>query len=125
MGLKDAAGSFVAGLLITLILVVVVPVLVEGYIEGLLEDIVGDTGWAFLTSDVIVTILLWAVILGLMMLLGAGSILKRFGVVGLIGLVAAYWLLGDVTDAIVPLIVLAIMLVITWCRDRKGSGSKG
>ncbi len=113
MGIKSGVKSFIGGLVLTIVLVVIVPVLVNRYISGYIEELVGDATFLMLSSDVIVNILIWAVLIGFMVLLGAGGILKRFGIVGIIGLIAAYWLMGDVTDAIIPLCTLAIVLVLT------------
>lgn len=112
MGAKKAAGSFVAGLLMTLILVIAVPMFVDTVVQKYIEDVVGDTTFLTLSSEFIVNLLVWLIIIGFIVLLGAGGILKRFGVFGIIGLVVAYWLLGDVTDAFIPLATLAIVLVI-------------
>ena len=112
MGAKKAAGSFIAGLLMTLILVIAVPMFVDTVVQKYIEDVVGDTTFLTLSSEFIVNLLVWLIIIGFIVLLGAGGILKRFGVFGIIGLVVAYWLLGDVTDAFVPLATLAIVLVI-------------
>lgn len=113
MGIKKGAESFIGGLVLTLVLVVIVPVVVNKYISGYIVGIVGDTTFLTLSSDVIVNILIWLIMIGFMVLLGAGGVLKRFGIVGIIGLIAAYWLLGDVRDAIIPLATLAIVLVLT------------
>ena len=113
MGVKSGIKSFIGGLVLTLILVVIVPVVVNKYISGYIVDIVGDTTFLTLSSDVIVNILIWLIMIGFMVLLGAGGVLKRFGIVGIIGLIVAYWLLGDVRDAIIPLATLAIVLVLT------------
>ncbi len=112
MGAKKAAGSFIAGLLMTLILVIAVPMFVDTVVQKYIEDVVGDTTFLTLSSEFIVNLLVWLIIIGFIVLLGAGGILKRFGVFGIIGLVVAYWLLGDVTDAFIPLATLAIVLVI-------------
>lgn len=112
MGAKKAAGSFVAGLLMTLILVIAVPMFVDTVVQRYIEDVVGDTTFLTLSSEFIVNLLVWLIIIGFIVLLGAGGILKRFGIFGIIGLVVAYWLLGDVTDAFIPLATLAIVLVI-------------
>lgn len=112
MGAKRAAGSFVAGLLMTLILVIAVPMFVDTVVQRYLEDVVGDTTFLTLSSEFIVNLLVWLIIIGFIVLLGAGGILKRFGIFGIIGLIVAYWLLGDVTDAFIPLATLAIVLVI-------------
>lgn len=112
MGAKDAVKSFLGGLVLTLVLVVVVPVLVNDYAAGYFEELIGDRTFLILSSDVIVNILVWVLVIGFMLVLGAGGILKRFGIVGILGLVVAYWALGDITDAVVPLATLAIVLVI-------------
>lgn len=112
MGAKKAAGSFISGLLMTLILVIAVPMFVDTVVQKYIEDVVGDTTFLTLSSEFIVNLLVWLIIIGFIVLLGAGGILKRFGVFGIIGLVVAYWLLGDVTDAFIPLATLAIVLVI-------------
>ena len=126
MGARKAAVSFLAGLMMTVFLVVIIPIIVDEYIQKWIQDAVGDTGLSFLTSDVIVTILVWVVILGFMIILGAGGILRRFGVFGILGLICAYWIMGDVTDAVLPLVILVAMLVISWVRDvrrRKREGT--
>lgn len=127
MGARRAVLSFVAGLVMTVALVVLVPVVVDKYVEGLIADLVGDTEVWLLTAEAIVQVLIWLVVIALMLVLGAGGILRRFGVFGLIGLVFAYWLLGDVTDAVIPLLITAAMMAVSWSRDRrrkaKGSGT--
>lgn len=112
MEAKTAAISFVGGLVMTLVLVVLVPVFIDTYASKWISDVVGDNQFLFLSSDIIITLLVWLVIIAFMVVLGAGGILKKFGIFGIVGLIVAYWLLGDVTDAIVPLVTLAIILVI-------------
>lgn len=114
-----ALKSFAAGLVFTLLLVVVVPIVIDNYVMGYITEIVGDTGFFIITSDILVTILVYAVILLMMLVLGAGGILKKFGVFGLVGLVFAYWLLGDVRDALLPLLVLTAMLLVSWIYRKK------
>lgn len=114
MGVKKAASSFVAGLVMTLILVIAVPIVVNQYISGYVSEAVGETSFLFLTSEMLILLIIWLILFAFMFFLGAGGILKRCGIFGIIGLVAAYWLIGDVTDAVMPLAVLAVVLVITW-----------
>lgn len=127
MGAKDALVSFAGGLVMTLVLVTVVPVIVDTVVERYVSEFVGDSSFLMLSSDVIMNLIVWAVIIGFMVLLGSGGILKRYGVFGVIGLVAAYWLLGDVTDAFIPLATLAIVLVVgktIQIRKSKKAGEK-
>ena len=110
-----------------IVLVVLVPVFVDQYATGYLEGLIGDRSFLMLSSDVIVNLLTWLIIIGFMLLLGAGGILKKFGIFGIVGLVVAYWLLGDVTDAFIPLATLAIVLIIgktLEIRKRKKTGKK-
>ena len=124
MGARRAVLSFVAGLVMTVALVVLVPVLVDTYVEGLITDLVGDTEVWFLTAEAIAKVLIWLVVMALMLVLGAGGVLRRFGVFGLVGLVFAYWLLGDVTDAVIPLLITAAMMLVSWSRDRGRKSEK-
>lgn len=109
-----ALRSFVAGTVLTLLLVVLVPMVIDRYVSGLIEQVVGDAEFLLLTSETIVTILIWVVMLAILLVIGAGGILKRYGLFGILGLIFAYWVLGDVTDAVLPLLVLAATMLVTW-----------
>ena len=89
MGCRDAAKSFLGGLVLTIVLVVLVPVFVDQYATGYLEGLIGDRSFLMLSSDVIVNLLTWLIIIGFMLLLGAGGILKKFGIFGIVGLVVS------------------------------------
>ncbi len=119
MGVKKAIGSFFAGLVMTIVLVVLVPIIINNYVTGIVADAVGDNSFLFLTSDVLTWIIVYGILFGFMLVLGAGGILRKFGVIGILGLIAAYWLMGDVTDAILPLLILCAVLVVSWNRDLK------
>ena len=69
----------------TLILVIAVPMFVDTVVQKYIEDVVGDTTFLTLSSEFIVNLLVWLIIIGFIVLLGAGGILKRFGVFGIIG----------------------------------------
>ena len=114
MGVKKAVGSFFAGLIMTIVLVVVVPVLINKYITGIVADAVGDNSFLFLTSDVLIWLIVYGILFGFMFILGAGGIFKKFGIVGILGLIVAYWLMGDVTKAFLPLLMLCAVLVVSW-----------
>ncbi len=127
MGVKSALKCFVLGLVFTLIMVVAVPIFVDSYATKYFEELIGDSSFLVFSSEVIVSLLTWMLIIGFMLLLGAGGILKKFGVFGILGLVVAYWLLGDVTDAFMPLATLGIVLAIskTISHKKKKSGTDG
>ena len=104
--------SFAGGLLMTLVLVVLVPIVCNEYISPMVSEMVGDSWLLMLSSDMIVNLLMWLIIIGFMVLLGGTMIMRKCGIFGVIGLIVAYWLLGDVTDALVPLLMLVLSMII-------------
>lgn len=76
MKAKKAGLSFLGGLLMTLFLVIAVPIIVDSYVQRYITDVVGDTTFLTLSSDVIVNLLVWTIVIGFVVLLGAGGILK-------------------------------------------------
>ena len=104
--------SFAGGLLMTLVLVVLVPIVCNEYISPMVSEMVGDSRLLMLSSDMIVNLLMWLIIIGFMVLLGGTMIMRKCGIFGVIGLIVAYWLLGDVTDALVPLLMLVLSMII-------------
>lgn len=124
MGAARAAASFAGGLAMTFVMVVIVPVIVETYVTGVIEDLVGDNTLLYLTSDTIVTVLVFGVMLAFMYFLGAGGVVRRCGLYGAIGLVVVYWLLGDVTEAIVPVIMMAVTVAYEAWKERREEKSR-
>ena len=104
--------SFAGGLLMTLVLVVLVPIVCNEYISPMVSEMVGDSRLLMLSSDMIVNLLMWLIIIGFMVLLGGTMIMRKCGIFGVIGLIVAYWLLGDVMDALVPLLMLILSMII-------------
>ncbi len=112
-------GSFIGGLVFTLLLVVVVPVVSDAIIRPQVVQLVGDNAFMWFSSSLIVTIIMLVVLLLFTMFLGGGAILKRFGIVGVVALIVAYYLMGNLSGAIMPVAVLIIMYVFRVVRDRK------
>ena len=96
----------------TMVLVVLVPIICKQYISPAIVDTVGGSNFLMISSEMLVNLIMWAIILGFMVLLGGTMILKKCGVFGVLGLIVAYWLLGDVTDALIPLLMLALSVII-------------
>ncbi|MGI6008821.1 MAG: hypothetical protein ACOX8X_01665 [Methanomethylophilus sp.] len=118
---EEATVSFLGGLLFTILLIVVVPVICNYYIQPVVEDAVGDTAFMWFSSSLIVTIIMLAVMLVFMYFLGAGAILNRFGIIGVIALIVAYYLMDDLPGAILPVACLIVMWAI---KAYKGRGKK-
>lgn len=119
--------SFAGGLLMTLVLVVLVPIVCNEYISPMVSEMVGDSRLLMLSSDMIVNLLMWLIIIGFMVLLGGTMIMRKCGIFGVVGLIVAYWLLGDVTDALIPLLMLILSMIILKTVEikRRKKGTEG
>ena len=111
--------SFAGGLICTLLLVVAVPVVCDILIKPIVSDLVGDAAIASLSSGTIVTIIMFIVLVLFSMLFGGSAILKRFGVIGVIALIVAYWALGRLMDSVVPVAVILIMVIWAYHKANK------
>ncbi len=104
--------SFAGGILCTLLLVLVVPVVAEIVIQPRIIELVGSTSVGLLTSSMIVSILMLVVTVVFTLVFGGGAILRKYGIIGVIGLIIAYCLMGDPKGAILPVAILLLMMLI-------------
>ena len=112
--------KFSAGVAMTLLFVIVVPYFTDTYIIPYIKEAVGDSGFMFIGSQTLVQILIFMVMVGFMVLLGGGAVFRWFGIFGVLGMVVAYYILGDVTRAIIPLISIVIVwMIFSILRSRK------
>ena len=111
--------SFAGGLICTLLLLVAVPIVCDILIKPVVVDLIGDTAIASLSSGTIVTIVMFIVWVIFSMVFGGSAIFKRFGVIGVIALIAAYWLLGRLMDAVIPVAVIIIMIIWSYHKGKK------
>ena len=105
--------KFCAGVIMTLLFVIGVPFLTQTYIAPAVTDLVGNNTFLILGSEALVQLIMFIVLIGFILVLGGGAILRWCSVVGVLGMVFAYWLLGDVTMAIVPLLCLTVAYIAT------------
>ena len=101
--------KFVGGILMTLAYVVVVPYVTDTYITPYIIEFVGDNSFLFIGTETLIQILMFLVLIAFILLLGGGAVLRWCGVFGVLGMIVAYWLLGDVTKATIPVISLIIV----------------
>lgn len=111
--------SFFGGLLLTVLLVVVIPVLSVWFIEPIVYEALGETDLGPFTSGMLVTAAMLFVFILFLLLLGGGKIFKKYGVIGVVGLVAAYVYLERPYDAILPVIIIIVMVLFSYWRDSK------
>jgi len=111
--------SFLGGLLLTILLVVVVPILSAWLIEPRVTEYLGDVNIDPFTAGMFVTAAMLLVLILFLLLLGGGKIFKKYGVIGVVGLIAAYYFLDRLYDAILPVAIIILFVAISYIRDRK------
>ncbi|MDR0790975.1 MAG: hypothetical protein LBE47_00370 [Methanomassiliicoccaceae archaeon] len=112
--------SFLGGLFLTIILVVVIPILSAIFIEPIVHDAIGELyiGDTISTASLVTAAMLLIFILFLL-LLGGGKIFKKYGVMGVVGLIAAYWYLDRIEDAVIPVIIILILVGFSYLKGDK------
>ena len=113
-----AMHSFLGGLLLTVVLVVVVPMLSAWFVEPIVQEALGDLTLGPIDASTLITAAMLLVLILFLLLLGGGKIFKKYGVIGVVGLVAAYWYLGNVWNAVIPVAVILLMVAVSWIRDK-------
>jgi len=101
-----ALKGIVMGFLFTIILLTVIPFFIDTYVSGFIESVVGDASALFLSSRILVNFVMWFIILTVEDTVDSEKILGNYGIFGIIGLVVAYALAGDITDAIIPILTI-------------------
>ena len=107
--------SVIGGFLLTLVFLFAVPIACNNYLQPILSDVFG-TILSSIISSFLIALLMWGALLLFSLLLGGMSIVKRFGPLGLIGLVAAYYFFDDLYNAILPLASVVILMLIIYIR---------
>ena len=112
MGLLKMLRSFAFGVIFTLVMAVVVPFILSTFIHPSVESSVSEIELLTGISSVVTGLIMLACSMAFSFFLGGTFILKQFGIPGIIGLVAAYYLLGDVTMATIPIAMMIVGLVV-------------
>lgn len=121
---KKLVLSFVGGIIFTLLLLLAVPEFCERVVKPFVESNVGGTTFIWLTSSMIVSVVMLLITLVFMFILGGGGIMRLFGVTGVIGLIAGYYLIGRPEDAIIPVGTLIVVMCFSAVRRRKKEKAK-
>ena len=106
---KELVKSFVGGIIFTIILVVVIPVVTSVYLQPIIEKEFNSIEIAIVSSSLIISGVMLLITILFLLLFGGGAILRNFGIAGVFGLIAAYWLLGNPYGAIMPVITLILV----------------
>jgi hypothetical protein len=111
--------SLLGGLILTIVLVILVPAITAWLVTPIVEEHFGDIEFSVFTTEMIVGAIMLLVMILFLLLLGGGRIFKKYGIIGIIGLVIAYWLLGNVWDALLPIVIIIIMVAFANWRDSR------
>jgi len=120
---KNPIKSLLGGLVLTILLVVAVPVVISYFIEEPVRNIIGDSsveaGFISLSSGAIGAIVMFIILVLFMLLMGGGAILRRFGIIGIAGLIIAYVLLGQTWGWVVPVIIVTVLGLFSYYKEKK------
>jgi len=111
--------SFFGGLMLTIILVVVVPILSVLFVEPIVNEALEDMSFGPIHASMLITAVMLLVFILFILLLGGGKIFKKYGAIGVVGLIAAYWYMESIEDAIIPVAIVILMVTYTYLKDRK------
>jgi len=111
--------SFLGGLFFTILLVVIVPMLTAWFVGPIVNDIFEGANLGPFTPSMFITAIMLIVMILFLLILGGGKIFKKYGFFGVIGLIAVYYLLGNVFDALLPVIIIIFLAIYTYYKERK------
>ncbi len=117
--------KFILGFAMTLAMVIFVPYLNTEYVTPYIVEKLSSLGPLLqLPVETIVQIAMYLGLFLFMIILGGGAVFRYCGVAGVIGLIAAYAVLGDIMDALIPVASLITVTIITWSLSRRREAKK-
>ena len=125
---KETVKAFIGGVVFTLMLVIVIPVLTSEWIQPFVEKQVDSVPIAIISSSLMFSVTMLLITIAFSLLLGGGAILRKYGIIGVLGLIFAYWLLGNPYGAVIPVATLILVAILKWIwgkyKDRKNGKEK-
>ena len=128
---KKTLKSFIGGIIFTVMLVVVIPVLTSEWIQPFIEKQIDSFPIAVVSTSLMFSVTMLIITLLFSFLLGGGAILRNYGVIGVLGLIFAYWLLGNIYGAVIPVATLILVAILKWLwgkhkarKEKKGTKDK-
>ena len=115
---KELAKSFIGGVIFTIILVVVIPIITSVYLQPIIEEEFNSIEIAIVSSSLIISGVMLLITFLFIFLFGGGAILRNFGIAGVMGLIFAYWLLGNPYGAIMPVATLILIAIAKYLWNR-------
>ena len=116
--MKEMAKGFIGGTIFTIILVVVIPVITTALIQPFIDEEINQFNYVIVSSSVVSTVVMLLITILFSLLFGGGAILRNYGVIGVLGMVFAYWLLGNIYGAVIPVLTLIAVCILKYLWNR-------
>ena len=117
--MKEMAKGFIGGTIFTIILVVVIPVITTALIQPFIDEEINQINYVIVSSSVVSTVVMLLITILFSLLFGGGAILRNYGVIGVLGMVFAYWLLGNIYGAVIPVLTLIAVCILKYLWNRR------
>ena len=116
--MKEMAKGFIGGTIFTIILVVVIPVITTALIQPFIDEEINQINYVIVSSSVVSTVVMLLITILFSLLFGGGAILRNYGVIGVLGMIFAYWLLGTIYGAVIPVLTLIAVCILKYLWNR-------
>ena len=116
--MKEMAKAFIGGTIFTIILVVVIPIITTAVIQPFIEDEANQFNFVVVSSSAVSAVVMLLVTILFSLLFGGGAILRNYGVIGVLGMIFAYWLLGNIYGAVIPVLTLIAVCILKYLWNR-------
>ena len=116
--MKEMAKAFIGGTIFTIILVIVIPIITTAVIQPFIEDEAHQINFVVVSSSVVSAVVMLLITILFSLLFGGGAILRNYGVIGILGMIFAYWLLGNIYGAVIPVLTLIAVCILKYLWNR-------
>ena len=122
--MKEMAKAFIGGTIFTIILVIVIPIITTAFIQPFVDSEVNQFNYVVVSSSVVSAFVMLLVTILFSLLLGGGAILRNYGVIGVFGMIFAYWLLGNIYGAVIPVLTLIAVGILKYIWNHRDKFKK-
>ncbi len=117
--MKEMAKAFIGGAIFTIILVIVIPVITTAIIQPFVDEGVHHIDYVVVSASVVSAVVMLLVTILFSLLFGGGAILRSYGIIGVFGMIFAYWLLGNIYGAVIPVLTLIAVGILKYIWNKR------
>lgn len=117
--MKEMAKAFIGGAIFTIILVIVIPVITTAIIQPFVDEGVHHFDYIVVSASVVSAVVMLLVTILFSLLFGGGAILRSYGIIGVLGMIFAYWLLGNIYGAVIPVLTLIAVGILKYIWNKR------